>query len=424
MKEEGQSNSHRELSGWKQIASHLGVSEPTARKYLKTTSLPVYKRGKRYYAFAEELDRWLRLQRVTPVSKHGHHRQRAHWLIATVATVFAIAVVSLLARFLLRSGHLHSVALEETSLSALDHQGRVLWRKDMKDLLSSADSIRPNEYLLEDFDGDGHNEVAVTVHPSSPRTETSKLVTLDDDGKLLWVFVNGKELTVGGRYFEPFYEGKQPRWLDTPKKSYIINVAAHTTWYPTQVALLQPLTGQPVMEYWHPGRISSLEVCDLDRDGESELYLGGINNPGFGTGHPSLAVLALPRPGESFPTRDTFFVDGNPQETQYILFPRYDIFEVQEFGASVLRIECQEPERLMLGIGTDPRTVAYVYIDSSFEIEDIRPAEGVIQLHKKLYVGGFLDHPYHPHELDEWGKVAKFRVLPNANRPDLQHLFQ
>jgi hypothetical protein len=52
----------RELSGWKQIAAYLEVSIPTARKYGNTLGLPVRKRGGRYYADSEEIDRWKRLE--------------------------------------------------------------------------------------------------------------------------------------------------------------------------------------------------------------------------------------------------------------------------------------------------------------------------------------------------------------------------
>ncbi len=48
----------RELFGWSQIASYLGVTEPTARKYAKNEGLPVTKRGGRYYAFTDEIDLW------------------------------------------------------------------------------------------------------------------------------------------------------------------------------------------------------------------------------------------------------------------------------------------------------------------------------------------------------------------------------
>jgi len=414
--------SRHELSGWKQIASHLGVSEPTARNYYKEGGLPVYRRGRLYYAFPEELDSWLRRQRVAPERKQGGGLQN-RWIAAGLTALLSTAIVLFLFRSLRFPGVPDQVLLEGTVLIVEDEGGRVLWQKETSRFLPSGSAKSPVHWLIEDFDGDSRNEIAVTLRPANSRAETSKVICFDHDGDLLWEFVNGRALTVRGRYFEPFFEGQMLTWLETTAGSFILNVAAHTTWYPTQVTLLDPRTGLPAQEYWHPGRVSTVEICDIDEDGEAELYLGGTNNPGFGTGHPSLAVLALPKPGEPIPVQDTFFREGNPRELEYILFPLYDAFSIQEMGASPRLMECQGPGRLMLAIGERLQNSVYVYLNADLEVEDIRPSEGFIQLHKKLYIEGFLDHAYHPQELAGWRKAVKFPALPDGNSAEVQKLF-
>src|SRR5690606_29568439 len=50
----------RVIQGWKCIVDHVGMSEPTARKFSKraTDPLPVYRVGGRFYAYEDELDAW------------------------------------------------------------------------------------------------------------------------------------------------------------------------------------------------------------------------------------------------------------------------------------------------------------------------------------------------------------------------------
>ncbi len=51
----------RKLSRWKQIASFLDVSIPSARREWHQRGLPVYEEGKRrYYAYTDEIDDWKR----------------------------------------------------------------------------------------------------------------------------------------------------------------------------------------------------------------------------------------------------------------------------------------------------------------------------------------------------------------------------
>lgn len=414
------------LDGWKQIASYIDVSQPTARKYHKKSHLPVYRRGRRYYAFPEELSTWLRQQRTTPRNEERNVLETPFWrrIVAVVTIVIVFTSVGILSRTLSLPGPPEGVSVDGTVLIALDQEERIAWKRDLSEALNNTADIQPGSILIEDFDHDGRKEIAVTVRPVNIRAETSKLLAFDDDGETLWEFLNGRELTVGDRYFEPYYAAKNPRWLETKAGSFILNVADHSIWYPTQVSLLDPQTGSPLLEYWHPGRISAQELCDLDGDGEEELYLGGINNPGFGPGHPSLAVLPLPRPGNPVRLRDTFLRNRNPAASSYLLFHLYDVFEVREMGASVRRVDCQESGRLSLGIGTDLPALAFLYLNAELQVEDIRPSDGLIQLHKRLYLEGVLDHPYQPSELSMWSQVASFSSLPNGNGAEVQTSFQ
>lgn len=420
-----------ELKGWDEIAGYFNTSVPTVTKWHKKLGMPVDQRGRGYYANPEKLDEWSRRrtdsreeQGTSQEHDEGQEGLTARKPIRTLLTLALLIIPIALLVAWPSPGPPTQASTESTTLTMLDKRGRVAWQKDVKDVFPNAAPIRQGHYIVGDFDEDGRNEAAVTVLSSQPREETSKLICFDDDGDVLWEFVNGRELTVRGRYFEPFYQGEVPRWLESKAGSFILNIASHSTWYPSQVTLLDPRTGKTLIEYWHPGRTQAVELTDLDGDGGEELYLGGINNPGYGTGHPFLAVLPLPKPGETLPVSENFFHEGNPQEKNYLLFPRLDVFEAQEFGGNVRRIEAQGQGRLMIGLGLTLDALLNIYLNAGLEVEDIRPSGGIIQLHKKLFVDDFLDHPYHPQELEEWRKVVKFPTLQDANSPEVQRLFQ
>lgn len=61
-------SAEKPLCGWKAIADAIEVSEKTARQYEANEGMPVYRRGAHVFAFASELNDWLRggRRRVSP----------------------------------------------------------------------------------------------------------------------------------------------------------------------------------------------------------------------------------------------------------------------------------------------------------------------------------------------------------------------
>lgn len=430
-------NHHQELAGWTQIAKYLGVSTPTARRYYRELGLPVDDRNGRYFADPSKLDEWRR-RRLTSFDGPGkvEEARRARdsvrsWpspstLAAGVGVVLVLAVVVLLLGVPsdLSTTAPERVAVEGTVLVAFDAEGREAWRVDVQNHVPHGlDSVR-GAPLLEDFDRDGRDEVAVTVIARASKAHSARLLALDDDGQLLWSFLGGGELTVRGRRFDPVYGGDPPRWLETHRGSWILYVAAHSIWYPVQITLLEPTTGEIALEYWHPGRVYSHVVTDLVGDGSPELYLGGINNPDHGVGHPALAVLPLPAPGTELPTRDTFIANDNPRAIDYVLFPTYDVFEVQALGAGVHLVESPNQGELLVGIGVHNNALVYLTLDSDLEPVEIRLSDGFLQEHARLYRQGLLDHPFDPVELESWSRALRFDHLPDGNSSRVRELSQ
>jgi len=120
------------------------------------------------------------------------------------------------------------------------------------------------------------------------------LLCFEQDGRKRWERGLGAEKQFLGRKFSDSYSLWLMRRLNTPQGPRVLTVANHHIWFPAQVALLEPRTGQMTSEYWHPGSLRRCVLHELDQDGWEEILLAGINNPGAGLGHAALAVLKVP----------------------------------------------------------------------------------------------------------------------------------
>ena len=399
-----------ELAGWKQIASYLGVSIPTARDYYKHHGLPVIRRGGRYYASKEALDEW-----VLGGSSQRHvepRRPQASMLLLLLAVAFAgvMAIPALRPK----DYRPEAVNIENLLLRVFDRKGDKLWEVPLSQF--QAQELEQTPPLLRDVDADGRNEVIFNAFPINPENQNGRLICFDEDGDILWQQDVGRRVNVGDRRFE-YFATKFIGWLDAKDGGLILSIARHNHWFPTQVALLEPRSGAIVAEYWHPGFIYSWGVRDTGE--EQELWLGGTNNPGDGPGHPSLAILPIPFGPPS--DHDSLFGFPNPQEKTYVLFPRQDLAQAMGFGTAVYTLSILEPNRIVLGVGHNQSIDRYLYytVDADFNLIDFRPSDNFKREHNQR-----LDHRLTASELDNWRTFLRFSLTPDGNSPEVLARFQ
>jgi len=228
------------LSGWKEIAAHLGRGVRTAQRWEKDFGLPVRRIGfgriESVFAFSAELDAWLassaadsaraesdRVGSDPAESSSGAARQNAGPQPApldvqpagpvrlrqrrALALAAALAAASVLGGFgyamVLRlwvapravtgmasnptargSGEPVSLRAEFDTLVALDASGTELWRHvfgfQLSDALYGPGRLMPQTSIgIVDIDGNGHRDVLVSTWPQDP----------NDIGRLaLWAF--------------------------------------------------------------------------------------------------------------------------------------------------------------------------------------------------------------------------------------------
>jgi len=421
-----------ELVGWKQIAGYLGVSEPTARRYYREERLPVIDRGGRFFAQTASLDLWRRsspragerqpevteateadgVVEVEPAKRPSETKtdRRRYGLAALLAGLLAVTALWDDAR----PKEIAQLQLKSGAVIAFSDRDKELWRFQIPENHVVSRAIPP---MLKNVDGQGPSEVLFGLEHEHQEREAGRLVCLCADGEVCWEFRYDFDLSVRGRYFDSFFTAHHFKWLgDSSTGPFILLVTRHSTWFPSRSVLLEPSTGSLISEYLHPGFIEVIELVDLDGDGHRELMLGGINNPGEGPGHASLAVLDLPL-GPPKQDAPNYFGPENARERRYLLFPRADFFDSAEL-LLVSGIHSQG-DRLLVEVGAR-RKVIHFYLDRQLNLLEAKVADHARRVHEHLFVEGLLDHSFAPEEERSLQRVLEMPSAPDGNSKEVR----
>jgi hypothetical protein len=174
-----------------------------------------------------------------------------------------------------------SARVDRDVLIAVDDAGRETWRKAFPYALQESihTEIAAKYTWVGDLDGDGHNEVLFAPHPAAGGTESTPLICYDERGRERWRYQNSRRVRTAAEAFAPTYSVAQ--FLAVPlgkgKAKAVLIATTHAVYYPSQVALLSR-DGRILREYWHSGHLNHIQAADLNGDGRTEYYLGGINN--------------------------------------------------------------------------------------------------------------------------------------------------
>jgi hypothetical protein len=321
----------------------------------------------------------------------------------------------------------HAWTLEGSTLRVVDIAGRLCWEKHFPLFDGNFPVLVTDKTLIGDIDQDGQVEVLFNLVPAGGGATGGSLLCFDQSGRRRWEYRYGGAAarTFGTRTFAPSYRGRLIRPLRLAGRPMLLTVANHYLWYPSQVALLDAVTGRLVEEYWHPGSIYFGDLHDVDRDGKDELVFGAINNPGEGMGHPAVGILKIPFSVAPRPTlgRDEAFppVTGGG-ELAYALLPFPDVSKVMgvwpvfsNFAVEDGRITVETPMPEAAGIVYD--------LDFHLKVLDYRFSDNFRPLHQRLFVQHLLDHALSGEETRSLGKVVTFAAAPDGNSPELKRFW-
>ena len=442
----------KKLTAWKEIAEHLGVSVRTAQKYEKEKGLPVQRLGDGprppVFASDDDLDRWL--EETSSNGENGaftvnrvEYFRGSRWF-AVLATILAIVILGWFLWSRLgpaEDGESKVVSLPADQspefvpgadpipvrcevlnrfLRVMDDKDRLIWQKPFPQhtLKLTADAWAcevvdlipgsPPEILFNYFD---QNRLVLG----------GKAICFSSTGTELWQFDYGKSLTKGDRRFSQAYSGRFIEFIEIDHKLVLLSITWHKPFHPAQVALVDPLDGTLIKEYFHPGYLYSHALTDLDGDSRPELVVGGVNNPGKGPGRAGLAVLSLDL---RRPTAQAGFF--NEPETwrilHYTLFPRPDSVVEAAETPKVIGIS-PEPDgriRLQVGMWHDKHLYYVLKVTDGFEmqVDELRLSDGLEDHHDKLVREGTLASPFGPDDREALFLIGNYSSTPDGNLVD------
>lgn len=282
---EGTHTENGELSSWKQIATHLGVTVRTAQRWELEKGLPVRRlpgERARVLVTVAELDRWK--QTVTELTRPPNGDFRAWLSLGIPLGVLLLAALAYAAWnfpwWAIRTPatfHWH-----DRQLIVSDARGRDLWSHLFPGAPSTTfyEARQKRDIVsFTDLDGNGSTETVFLYSPGDRSLNAEGLYCFSSDGKLRWRYTTPVTVTGRGEEFRPPYHIRSARLVAAPRRphqKFIVYSEAHHHHYPCHVALLDS-NGKPLGEYLHSGHLDVVETLDLDGDGVEEILLAGVN---------------------------------------------------------------------------------------------------------------------------------------------------
>jgi hypothetical protein len=269
------------LDSWKAIAAHLQRDETTARRWGREFGLPVRRvpggRGHSVFAYASEIDAWLKTAPLTvappKTNTIGRARRRHPGVWFTVAAIVATAAG--LTAVLARGPHptLGELRIEVTpdGVVALDAVGGQRWKYPFDPAYKVG---LPDDPLLV-LTGE-HPAVYTATHVQIRRSDglqqSGTLLCLDGNGRLQQSFSFDDQVTFHGKTYGPPWAITSFA-VDSGGGSRRIAVAAHhAVWEPSIVTVLDE-AGHRHGTFVHAGWIESVQWLGPDR-----LLVGGFSN--------------------------------------------------------------------------------------------------------------------------------------------------
>ena len=268
----GAAESRAVYRSWKAIAGHFGTSVRTVQSWELNRNLPVHRmpgeRG-RVYAFVDELEAWQLGAKVETEQKAGGGRK---WIRAAGAAIGVAAVVAAAGYWWAETRpRPESWAVEGQDLIALGGNGEALWRHTFpkpvwRRWLAPEEGL--TEYrtmpVVDDFDGDGANEVAAVYWPRGEAAAAPELLAFDSDGSPEWRYRARPAVTAAGRPLDGPYDLLMVLSAPLPggRPPALVAVSNHRGGFASQVAVLSG-RGEVVREYWHSGHILHAGVATV-----------------------------------------------------------------------------------------------------------------------------------------------------------------
>ena len=307
------------------------------------------------------------------------------------------------------------------SLIIRDDRGRDVWRKlfdnDLEVWRYGRDPAPAvTQVVFDDLEGDGAVETLFVQQSTSRYGESNVLICFSQTGEEKWRFVPGRPIRTATITFEPIFNTRSfvVGSLGRNRPKAIVVVSNQYLRFPVQVALLST-EGKLLREYWHSGMIghqTSLQTADLDGDGRSEIYLGGVSQA---RQQGTLVVLdpdqmegASKEPDPKYQLLD--FQPG--REIARAFFPRSCVNQKFQRYGWVSRVSTPNGRLIVEQRESFPdaemRTTQW-RLSPQLAVEHFAFSERLLSFHARLVAENQLDHSLAPQEAAAMQKIEVLR---------------
>lgn len=337
------------LTSWKEIAVYLDRDVRTCVRWEQRYGLPVHRLDRdskaKVFAYKDEIDRWLAERSAAGTGAAAAETPSRRHLRAALLLIVLTGLAAAAYFLFLRPSGPAGIEIRGSSLVVTDKHGREIWSRDTgrPDLLSNEiyqEHFRPKRFdfnyqpiwpfcAIRDLDGDGRVEILFSIQTESEVREGT-LIVYDDKGNERWTFEAGGEFSSGTKSFPHEYRifGFNVDDYDGDGRLEVLVLSHQKLDWPCQAVLLDS-AGRIKGEYWNAGYFMDGAAGDVDRDGQIELILSGVNNE-YARG-----CVAVFKPGQlhgaSPQVSDEYRMPqlDEGRQTAYIIFPRSDVQEAR-----------------------------------------------------------------------------------------------
>lgn len=395
------------LSGWKEIARHLGVSVRTAQLWEDTRGLPVRRlpgvRGG-VYALTEELDAWAagRAAELSHERRRQARERRMTRAALWVAGIALVAAAGLGGRFWAsRSAGIASLRFEGNTVVASGAQGRELWRLTLEPMEPGTEVVKEQSYLMvADLDGDGRKE-AVGGASCRGRNATggeavgATIFRISPEGQLLWKRPARPVLRgAGGDPFEGQWGLQAMAMAEGRVRVRVWVGLSHSIRYPGVVAEVMPDGGLREV-FANYGHVNSLAA--VRGEGKTWLLAGGASSALLGGFvaqiDPDKGLSIAPEGG---PPRYRFTTRGQARPEVYYHLPLIDLTTayLEDINAA-LAIQVTDSGKgwARFDVGDEGCRV-YLEFDPPLRPKAVRISSQCELGHRKFEKTGVIGHPF------------------------------